>query len=179
MPWYSDAEHAARHGGEQDPYRVYLRNLHKDINNSNLQAFLEQAQNFEPAHISNIHCLPGSKSEKTNWIFLKSAFVTFISTELRDRCCRQLDQCWMTKLACAILLLVHSCWFTFVFCCSKLLLHYFYFYECAGKSLLRTFLYYANQLTPEAGGFTMEKQLGIGFKYTLFLFLLRFDLLCL
>jgi len=113
--------------------RVYLRNLHGDMNNSNLKDFLLQAQGFESSQISNIHCLPGTKG-------LKSAFVTFTSTELRNRCVGQLDQAWNTKLACATLLLVHSCWFTFVFCCSKLLLLYFYFYECAGALVLLTFL---------------------------------------
>ena len=78
--------------------RVYLRNLNGDIENDDLKSFLVQAQRFESCQMTNIHCNPTSSSQETNWEPVRSAFVTFTSTELRNKCIHQLDKVWYSGI---------------------------------------------------------------------------------
>ena len=78
--------------------RVYLRNLLGDMENDDLRSFLVNAQRFEPCQMTNVHCNPTSTTQETQWTPVRSAFVTFTSTELRNKCIRQLDKAWSSGI---------------------------------------------------------------------------------
>ena len=78
--------------------RVYCRNLLGDMDNDDLRSFLVNARRFEPGQIFNVHCNPPSATAETRWVPVRSAFVTFTSTALRDQCIDQLDKVWNSPI---------------------------------------------------------------------------------
>ena len=78
--------------------RVYLRNLLGEMDHDDLRSFLVNNQRFETCQMTNIHCNPASSTQETQWTPVRSAFVTFTSTELRNKCMKQLDKAWSSGI---------------------------------------------------------------------------------
>lgn len=83
-------------------YRVYIRNLGPEVHEGILFPAILEKMKIDCEDITNMHVM----QPKYTWgNKLKSAFVTFQTTELRNGCCVTLDGQYCEKLGCATLFL--------------------------------------------------------------------------